>query len=349
MTDNEKITLLDKIEKKWLAVSLAVGMFIAGFAVGHAVGDHTANTVEERSITASAEELPQFTFNYMLDTMLFTGSSSNQTITPFSYVYDPARASVGYYGTWIFVNQTSVNTTLANYPQSIVNNPYSLGGVNYSYSLSNSVLRSAPASFIMANGQSAINNSYVALRVFTDFNDFSRIDTTSYPSITVRLTRPNDAETLFPMTSVIGYDNVVYQSINIKFKSLDDTPLNMLMVFPMAMRSTVTAFDNASWYYSQGIGDNYNNGYANGIEYADSRVNADSSSYKAGFERGKIEGASSANDYSFNGLFYAIFDAPLKVIQEGLNFEILGINLASFILSIITVVIVVAVVKFLLR
>lgn len=91
--------------------------------------------------------------------------------------------------------------------------------------------------------------------------------------------------------------------------------------------------------YNNGLNDNqeniYNNGYNTGFD--------------DGFEDGKITGVVEANDYSFFSLFGAIFDAPVTLFTSLLNFNFLGINLWSFITSLLTLAIILFVVKLFIR
>ena len=67
--------------------------------------------------------------------------------------------------------------------------------------------------------------------------------------------------------------------------------------------------------------------------------------FKNGFEKGKTYGIEHANDYSFIGLLSAVFDVPIKAFRGLLNFEVLGVNLSGFYLSLLTACFVLIVVK----
>lgn len=91
--------------------------------------------------------------------------------------------------------------------------------------------------------------------------------------------------------------------------------------------------------YNEGLLDNQSNIYDNGYN----------TGFDDGFEDGKITGAVEANDYSFFSLFGAIFDAPVTLFTSLLNFEFLGINLWSFITSLLTLAIILFVIKLFIR
>lgn len=94
-------------------------------------------------------------------------------------------------------------------------------------------------------------------------------------------------------------------------------------------------FNNLS-YVRKDYSDIYDNGYSAG------KIDGERIGYSLGFA------AASNTDYSFNALLTAIFDVPVKTITKLFNVEILGVNLSDFVLSIATVFIVIALVKFFL-
>ena len=95
----------------------------------------------------------------------------------------------------------------------------------------------------------------------------------------------------------------------------------------------------------------YNQGYNDGL--ADNQSNIYDSGYNTGydngFDKGIIQGAAEANNYSFFSLFGAIFDAPVTLFTSLLNFNFLGINLWSFITSLLTLAIILFVIKLFIR
>lgn len=63
------------------------------------------------------------------------------------------------------------------------------------------------------------------------------------------------------------------------------------------------------------------------------------------YNKGKSDGIASANNYSFKSLITAVFDVPVQTLYGMLNFNILGINILSFVMSIISVILLIAIVK----
>lgn len=77
--------------------------------------------------------------------------------------------------------------------------------------------------------------------------------------------------------------------------------------------------------------------------------------------QGYEEGVRDANDYTFFSLVSSLFDAPIQVILGDydastgqrvgglLNFDLLGVNISSFLLAIFTICIIIAVIKLVMR
>lgn len=90
--------------------------------------------------------------------------------------------------------------------------------------------------------------------------------------------------------------------------------------------------------YQQGLSDNQQIVYDNGF----------SSGRTQGYTAGYNAGVAAANDYSFISLIGAVVDVPVKAITNTLNFSFLGINLLSFITSILTLCIIIKIMNFVL-
>lgn len=67
-----------------------------------------------------------------------------------------------------------------------------------------------------------------------------------------------------------------------------------------------------------------------------------------GYDTGFTAGVSQANNYSFAGLLSAVIDVPVSTFRSLFNFELLGVNLSSFFFTILTILIILAVIKLLL-
>ena len=142
-------------------------------------------------------------------------------------------------------------------------------------------------------------------------------------------------------------------------------------------KNTKVPSDNALYLngYQSASTDFYNNGYNDGVAVGEK------SGYNKGFSAGDAQGYNRGvevgGNYSFLGLFGAIFDAPIQAIFGGtttlpagttitdkngntttllssatvkraglLNFEIMGVNLSGFVLALFSLSILVVVIKF---
>lgn len=111
-------------------------------------------------------------------------------------------------------------------------------------------------------------------------------------------------------------------------------------------------------FYSGDHGFNlgYTEGYIDGFQ-----ANADSV-YDLGFEDGKVEGdkigynrgfntgynkalSTLVGDYTWDGLLSSLIDVPIQAFTGLFNFELLGVNLASFFFALLTVCVVLTIVK----
>lgn len=85
--------------------------------------------------------------------------------------------------------------------------------------------------------------------------------------------------------------------------------------------------------YNAGLDAGYNNGYEAGLSAGDNQ----------GFNRGYQLGLSQSN--TFTGLLSAVFDVPVRTFFGMLNFDLLGINMANFVMSIFTLCLVIVLLR----
>lgn len=78
-----------------------------------------------------------------------------------------------------------------------------------------------------------------------------------------------------------------------------------------------------------------------GVEFADSRLNETSVSYNTGFSRG----VNDAQKYTFYTLIDSVIFSPISMIQHALNFNILGMNMRDFFMSLFTIAVVLYLVR----
>lgn len=100
--------------------------------------------------------------------------------------------------------------------------------------------------------------------------------------------------------------------------------------------------------YDTGLDDGYVSGqkagYSEGMFDANSIVTESSASYTAGYYAGLTEGG----DYSFFSLISAVVEVPVKTFVGLFDFELLGVNLLGFVMSILGVSVVLSLVRRLL-
>ena len=99
--------------------------------------------------------------------------------------------------------------------------------------------------------------------------------------------------------------------------------------------------------YDKGNSDGYDNGYSTGYDTGLSQGNSTGydNGYLVGYNNGYNEGINDSNTYTFNNLFGAVLDAPVKVFSSLLNFNFLGVNLLSFITGLFTLAVIILIVK----
>ena len=94
-------------------------------------------------------------------------------------------------------------------------------------------------------------------------------------------------------------------------------------------------------YYEAGR----NAGYAEG---QDSMAGAIENARQKGFAEAEAMFNNGNNDYSFFGLISAVIDAPIKAIRGLLNFDILGVNMFSFVTSLFSMSVILMIAKLIL-
>lgn len=111
--------------------------------------------------------------------------------------------------------------------------------------------------------------------------------------------------------------------------------------------------ENRMYYFVTDFSDDYkyNQGYQEGL--ADNQKTIYNSGYSAGYDigydKGRINGIAESNDYTFLGLIGAVIDAPVSIFSSLFNFTFLGINLWSFITSLLTIALILFVIKIFMR
>lgn len=100
-------------------------------------------------------------------------------------------------------------------------------------------------------------------------------------------------------------------------------------------------FVSSSGYYSQGYTQGVKDGYSSGL------TDGEKVGYDKGYEYGENvgfnRGVEAGNEYSFLNLLTAVIDAPIKSFLGLLDFEVLGMDMQRFFLSILSAALCIAV------
>lgn len=98
--------------------------------------------------------------------------------------------------------------------------------------------------------------------------------------------------------------------------------------------------DNAGWRrgtaegYEYGLQDGYKDGFENG--YLEGEIEGLYNGEQNGYKDGYREGLAVAEQGDFYSLFSAVIDAPVSAFTNLLDFNVLGVNVAEFVLSLIS-------------
>lgn len=150
--------------------------------------------------------------------------------------------------------------------------------------------------------------------------------------------------TLYPMSAVeedgdkywftySPYANRVYDQISIELNY-------QVLINVLNNAQTVTDYIE---YQLIDYNEPFDAGYSQGFQ--DGRYEGEKVGEKIGYQNGYQDGLSIAENSDFYSLFTAIIDVPIQAFYGLLEFDFLGVNLSSFVLSILTVVLVVLVLK----
>lgn len=95
---------------------------------------------------------------------------------------------------------------------------------------------------------------------------------------------------------------------------------------------------NTSQYYEIGYNQGYSNGYA--------KANADNSANET---YNYLQEDRETEPGTFAELIFACFNAPINIVRNMLNFNILGVNMGAFVVSIFSALLVVIIIKFIVN
>ena len=121
-----------------------------------------------------------------------------------------------------------------------------------------------------------------------------------------------------------------------------------ITIMPTVEESFYNWFISNLYRYTDEIQDILNQAYEDGYK------NGENDGYKdgyndgenIGYSKGYTQGIADSGEYSFLSLLTSVIDAPVNVLMDMLDFEILGTNLAAVIISILSVMLILALIYF---
>lgn len=108
-------------------------------------------------------------------------------------------------------------------------------------------------------------------------------------------------------------------------------------------RGFLTGYNDANIEFNERRDSIYNEGYEAGLLDPENPYTQDA--YEAGKEDGYALGLEAQNPYSFSSLIFSVFEVPVKTFVGLFNWNFLGVNLANFMLSLLTLSFIVVIVK----
>lgn len=197
-------------------------------------------------------------------------------------------------------------------------------------------------------------------------NDNSvKVEPNYYSNINVYVHYSGNTNATETTYSISNDDDFLYVSFNMTGGNI----LNFSVHYSM---NTNTSYFNTGNYFTYWFdnvmfdtrGVDFNNGYLQGVTDANSTLNTDSVSYKTGYNNGvntansTINGSSASYQAGYNKgleessnlfeLFSSAVSAPIDVLMNTFDFEILGVNVSIFLLSLLTLAFIVIVVRLLI-
>ena len=144
-----------------------------------------------------------------------------------------------------------------------------------------------------------------------------------------------------------GNDNL----FRLQFQVYVDTMTDNLYDFLYKDKTVfLTPVDQSTADYQAGYDNGYNYGYSLGNN--EGRKLGYTLGYDTGYTAGNAigyeDGVEAANSYTFFGLISAVLDAPLQVFRGLLDFDVLGMNMSGFALSLFSVAMVIAIIRFIM-
>lgn len=177
--------------------------------------------------------------------------------------------------------------------------------------------------------------SFFAIKTWIEYSDLFNF--TDVISLNIYTTSNSHGKAIcFKYNDKSGYNFkfVVYVSENFDLDS-------RIYYFNESLNLTDNEYYNQG--YSAGQTDGYNKGYSAGEN--DGYTSGYDAGNTIGFVNGYNKGVNDSNQYTFVNLIGATIDAPMQYFKSLFNFELLGVNLSSFLMGLFTLCIIVTILK----
>lgn len=182
--------------------------------------------------------------------------------------------------------------------------------------------------------------------IFGIYGDFMTIN-----QVQIGLSDNNNELANYTFSSISSFDDQYYlyftgaKSINVSFiriwftADLTGQPLSNNQFWQTYMYGQYDSVGGYKTGYDDGYADGFIDGYDDGYDSASSVVDVNSASYQAGYNQGSQD---SSNLFE---LFSSAVSAPVNVLMNTFDFEIFGVNVSTFILSLLTLGFIVIIIR----
>lgn len=202
-------------------------------------------------------------------------------------------------------------------------------------------------------------NDYIGQTI--DYNNFKTnvIDNIEYSAVAVdNVVTASDTQYL---TLSYTFDNVVsyheYYVYFVVYWNAGDHPQNYIDEFYTLTCTYVNTNDNYAQGYSNGLTDGRQQGYDNGYQvgYQEGETTGNIQGYQEGFSNGKSQGYNegvasvTSTNATIMGLFGAIANVPITILNSVMGPTLLGIPLVTILLNFLSVLLILWLIKKLIR
>lgn len=186
--------------------------------------------------------------------------------------------------------------------------------------------------------------------LFTNDSDTLQYPWYSFGFFTIQVSSLNLSPNFVSLTmKTIPYNNE-YGFVNLVYKDEAGESLTVNIAYSIQdTTSVVYTLPERTYYFTPEMSDNmiYQQGYNAGL--SDNQSSIYQSGYKAGetigYNKGYNVGLEDTNQYTFLNLVSATIDAPFHYFTSLFGFELLGVNLQSFLMALFTICVVITIIN----